>query len=76
MARKKKTEPVEIAQEEPRQVARKKPDYMIAVTEEEYDAHREELEKLGNVLVCVDELDRDSWVGAPWRLRGIDFDEE
>jgi len=73
MARKKKTEPVDKVQEEPQQKAPKKHDYMIAVTEDEYDAHREELEKLDNVVIFVDDADRDLWIGAQWRL-GVDPD--
>ena len=73
MARKKKTEPVDKVQEEPQQKTPKKHDYMIAVTEDEYDAHREELEKLENVVIFVDDADRDLWIGAQWRL-GVDPD--
>jgi len=73
MARKKKTEAVDKVQEEPQQKAPKKHDYMIAVTEDEYDAHREELEKLDNVVIFVDDADRDLWIGAQWRL-GVDPD--
>ena len=64
MPRKKKTL-VEQGQE--KQVPKKK-DYMIAVTEEEYDAHREELEKLDNVVIFVDEADRHHWMASQWRL--------
>ena len=46
---------------------------MIAVTEDEYDAHREELEKLDNVVIFVDDADRDHWMGAQWRLGGIEL---
>ena len=62
--------PVEHEQEMP---APQKKDYMIAVTEDEYDAHREELEKLDNVVIFVDEADRAHWMGAQWRL-GVDPD--
>jgi hypothetical protein len=71
MPRKKKA-PVEQAQEKP---VPKKKDYMIAVTEDEYDAHREELEKLDNVVIFVDEADRAHWMGAQWRL-GFDLDSD
>lgn len=69
MPRKKKV-PVEHEQEMP---APQKKNYMIAVTEDEYDAHREELEKLDNVVIFVDEADRAHWMGAQWRL-GVDPD--
>lgn len=42
MSRKKKI----LAEQEQEKPVPKKKDYMIAVTEDEYDAHREELEKL------------------------------
>ena len=58
-----------------RKPAPKKKDYMIAVTEDEYDAHREELEKLDNVVIFVDDADRDHWMGAQWRL-GVDLDPD
>lgn len=67
MPRKKKIE-VEQKQKEPDP---KKKDYMIAVTEDEYDAHREELEKLDNVVIFVDEADRAHWIDAQWRP-GVD----
>lgn len=69
MPRKKKIQ-VKQEQEKP---AHKKKDYMIAVTEEEYDAHREELGKLDNVVIFVDEADRVHWMGAQWQL-GVDPD--
>ena len=69
MPRKKK---VSAEQEQEKPVPKKK-DYMIAVTEDEYDAHREELEKLNNVVIFVDDADRDHWMGAQWRL-GVDMD--
>ena len=69
MPRKKKVS-AEQEQEKPTQ---KKKDYMIAVTEEEYDAHREELEKMDNVVIFVDDADRDHWIGAQWHL-GVDLD--
>lgn len=71
MPRKKKI-PVEQEQEQEKPVPKKK-DYMIAITEDEYDAHREELEKLDNVVIFVDEADRAHWMGAQWRL-GVDLD--
>ena len=68
MAQKKKVESVEKVQEELRQVAPKKHKYMIGVTEDEYDAHREELEKLDNIIIFVDDYDRRSWIDAQWRM--------
>lgn len=53
--------------------APKKKDYMIAVTEDEYDAHSEELEKMDNVVIFVDEADRAHWMGAQWQI-GVDPD--
>ena len=47
--------------------------HMIAVTEDEYDTHREELEKLDNVVIFVDEADRHHWMSSQWRL-GVDLD--
>ena len=58
MTRKKKTEPVDKVQEESQQKAPKKHDYLIAVTEDEYEAHREEIDKLDNVIFFVDDADR------------------
>lgn len=69
MPRKKK---VPVEQEQGKQAPKKK-DYMIAVTEVEYDAHREELEKLDNVVIFVDEADRHHWMSSQWRL-GVDMD--
>ena len=77
MPRKKK---VPVEQEQGKQAPKKK-DYMIAVTEDEYDAHREEvekffykeLEKLDNVVIFVDEADRHHWMSSQWRL-GVDMD--
>ena len=73
MARKKKIELVDKIQEKPQKKAPNKYDYLIAVTEGEYDAHREELEKLDNVVIFVDDADLDHWIGAQWRL-GVDPD--
>ncbi len=67
MPRKKKIQ----AEQEQEKPAQKKKDYMIAVTEEEYDAYREKLEKLDNVVVFVDEADRHHWIASQWRL-GVD----
>lgn len=64
MPRRKK---IQVEQEQEK-LAHKEIDYMIAVTEEEYDAHREELEKLDNVVVFVDEADRHHWMASQWRL--------
>ena len=75
MARKKKTEAVDKVQKEPQQKTPKKHDYMIAVTEDEYDAHREELEKLDNVIIFVDDADRHQWIAGQWRL-GVDMDHD
>jgi len=69
MPRKKKL-PVEQEQEKS---APKKKDYIIAVTEDEYDAHRDELEKLDNVVIFVDEADRHHWMSSQWRL-SVDLD--
>ena len=69
MPRKKK---VPVEQEQGKQDPKKK-DYMIAVTEVEYDAHRKELEKLDNVVIFVDEADRHHWMSSQWRL-GVDMD--
>jgi len=69
MPRKKK---VPVEQEQGKQAPKKK-DYMIAVTEVEYDAHRKELEKLDNVVIFVDEADRHHWMSSQWRL-GVDMD--
>ena len=63
------------AEQEQEKPAPKKKDYMITVTEDEYDAHREELEKLDNVVIFVDDADRDHWMGAQWRL-GVDLDPD
>ena len=60
MPRKKKAS-AEQGQEKP---APEKKDYMIAVTEDEYDAHHKELEILDNVVIFVDNADRDHWMGA------------
>ena len=63
------------AKQEQEKQAPKKKDYMIAVTEEEYDARREELEKLDNVVVFVDEADRHHWMASQWQLDyGPDLD--
>ena len=64
MIRKKKIQ----AEQEQKKPAQKKQGYMIAVTEEEYDVHREELEKLDNVVIFVDEADRHHWMASQWRL--------
>ncbi len=69
MPRKKK---VPVEQEQGKQAPKKK-DYMIAVTEVEYDAHRKELEKLDNVVIFVDEADRHHWMSSQWRL-SVDLD--
>lgn len=69
---KKKKAPVEQEQEKH---APKKKDYMIAVTADEYDTHREELEKLDNVVIFVDETDRHQWMAGQWRL-GVDMDQD
>ena len=45
-----------------------KKDYVIAVTEDEYDAHREELEKLDNVIIFVDDADRTLWMDGIWGI--------
>ncbi len=76
MARKKKTEAVDKVQEEPQQKAPKKHDYIIAVTEDEYGAHREEIDKLDNVIFFVDDADRRLWMSSQWRLGGIDLDQD
>ncbi len=55
--------------------AAKEKNYIIAVTEDEYDAHREELEKLDNVVIFVDEADRHHWMASQWRL-GVDLDPD
>ena len=60
-------------QEQEKQAPKKK-DYMIAVTEDEYDAHRDELEKLDNVVIFVDEADCYHWIASQWRL-GMDLDQ-
>lgn len=64
MPRKKKIT-AEPEQEKP---APKKKDYMIAVTEDEYDAHYEELKDLDNIVIFVDDADRRHWMGAQWPL--------
>ena len=69
MPRKKKIQ----AKQVQKKLAQKKKDYMIAVTEDEYDAHREEFEKLDNVVIFVDEADRHHWMASQWRL-GVDLD--
>lgn len=69
MPRKKKIEE-EQKQKEP---APQKKDYMIAVTEDEYNAHYEELKDLDNIVIFVDDADRANWMGAQWRL-GVDPD--
>ena len=71
MPRKKATPAVQ----EPKKTVPKKKDYLIAVTEDEYDAHREELEKLDNVVIFVDEADRHQWMAGQWRL-GVDMDQD
>lgn len=38
-----------------------------------YDAHSEELEKLDNVVIFVDEADRAHWMDAQWQI-GVDPD--
>ena len=64
MPRKKK---VSAEQGQEKSAPRKK-DYMIAVTEDEYDAHYEELKDLDNIVIFVDDADRRHWLGAQWRF--------
>ena len=68
MARKKKVEPVEKVLEESQQVTLRKHEYYFAVTEDEYEAHREELEKMDNIVIFVDDVDMYCWLTAKWHL--------
>ncbi len=67
MPRKKKVS----AEQEQEKAVPKKKDYMIAVTEDEYDAHYEELKDLDNIVIFVDDADRDHWMGAQWPLNYV-----
>lgn len=64
MPRKKMT-PAAGVQENP---APKKRKPIIAVTEEEYDAHYEELKDMDNILLFVDEADRARWMQVQWPM--------
>ena len=76
MAQKKKVEPVERIREESQQVTPKKQEYIIAVTEDEYEARRDELEKLDNVVIFMDDGEPEYWFGAQWLLGGVDLEED
>ena len=76
MARKKKTEHFDEGHEKPLKVAPKKQKEIICVTEEEYEAHRDELEKLDNIIIFMDDGERDYWFAAEWLLGGIDTEED
>ena len=75
MARKKKKEPIERIHEELQPTAPKEHKYYFAVTEDEYDAHREELEKMDNIIVFIDDADMDCWFNDQWRI-GLTYLED
>lgn len=70
------TEPVEKLKEEPRCIAQKKDEHIIVVTEEEYEAHRELLEKLNNVVINMEKGAPYTWFRTRRFSGEIDLEED